>query len=118
MIQTVICFSEKQRLETKQFSGVVEADATKIGSNKKSGAGRSGYNKAFVQILHEDGGDVLFELFANADNAYHSFGAHVVCNSSWILVLGVPSACLNSKHGFVGLSWGIPDILRMPNASA
>ena len=69
-MQMVVAYSEAKRFETILLGGRgadAEADATKLGRNRKSGVGRWGYNKAHVQFLGGRGGDAFSDVFARPE---------------------------------------------------
>ena len=70
IMQMAVAYSEAKRFETLLLGGrgaEVEADACKLGRNRKSGIGRWGYNKAYVQFLGQRGGDVFLDVFAHPE---------------------------------------------------
>ena len=70
VMQMVVAYSEEKRFETILLGGrgaEVEADASKLGRSRKSGVGRLGYNKAYVQFVGERGGDVFLDVFAHPE---------------------------------------------------
>ena len=67
-MQRVIAYAEAKRLKQVTLGGVgkeVEADAAKLGRDRKNAVGHLSYNKGYVQFLGERGGDVIIDVFAN-----------------------------------------------------